>query len=210
MIRIALADDHPVVRAGLVSLLEALDDVHVATQCASAEELLDWLHGHDCDLVLLDLQFGQGALNGAEATRRITASGGPPVIILTTYATDADILTALDAGARGYLLKDAPTDDLERAVRAAVAGQPALSPAVQQRLMDRALDPVATLTLRELDVLRLAAEGMSNDQIAAELYVTRATVKSHLAHAYAKLGAPSRTAAIATARERGLLGGTVR
>ncbi len=206
MIRVVLADDHPVVLAGLASLLEALDDVVVVAQHGSAEDLLAWLEGHGCDLVLLDLQFGDGRLNGADATRRISASGGPAVLILTTFATDADILTALDAGARGYLLKDAPTDDLERAVRAAAAGQSALSPSVQRRLVQRVVDPATSLTLRELDVLRLAAEGLSNDQIAAELYVTRATVKSHLAHAYAKLTVPSRTAAIATARERGLLG----
>lgn len=205
MIRIALADDHPVVRVGLVSLLETMADVTVVTQHDSAEELLAWLGQGDCDLVLLDLQFGDAQINGAEATRRISASGGPAVLILTTYATDADILAALDAGARGYLLKDAPTDELERAVRAAAAGQPALSVAVQQRLMQRVLDPVTALTLRELDVLRLAADGLSNDQIAAELFVTKATVKTHLAHTYAKLGVPSRTAAIATAREKGLL-----
>lgn len=205
MIRVALADDHPVVRAGVVSVLEGLSDVTIAAQFASAEELLAWLDGHGCDLLLLDLHFGDGLLTGADATRRVTASGGPPVLILTTYATDADILTALDAGASGYLLKDAPTAELERAIRAATAGQPALSPAVQQRLVQRVLDPATTLTLRELDVLRLAADGLSNAQIAARLYLTLATVKSHLAHTYAKLGVPSRTAAIATARERGLL-----
>lgn len=205
MIRIALADDHPVVRAGLAGLLDAMPGVTVVAQHRSAEELLDWLAGHDCDLVLLDLQFGPGRLNGAEATRRISAGPGPRVLILTTYATDADILAALDAGAVGYLLKDAPTDELERAIGVAAAGQPALSPAIQRRLVQRVLDPVISLTARELEVLGLAAEGFSNDEIATRLYVTRATVKTHLAHAYAKLGAPSRTAAIAAARERGLI-----
>jgi len=204
MIRVALADDHPVVRAGLASLVETMPDVAVVAQHGSAEELLAWLEDHSCDLVLLDLQFGDGRLNGAEATRRISAASGPSVLILTTYATDAAILAALDAGARGYLLKDAPTEELERAIRAAAAGQPALSAAVQQRLVRRVLDPATTLTLRETEVLRLAADGLSNDEIAASLYLSRATVKTHLAHAYAKLGAASRTAAIATARERGL------
>jgi len=204
MIRVALADDHPVVRAGLASLVETMPDVAVVAQHGSAEELLAWLEDHSCDLVLLDLQFGDGRLNGAEATRRISAASGPPVLILTTYATDAAILAALDAGARGYLLKDAPTEELERAIRAAAAGQPVLSAAVQQRLVRRVLDPATTLTLRETEVLRLAADGLSNDEIAASLYLSRATVKTHLAHAYAKLGAASRTAAIATARERGL------
>ncbi len=202
MIRIAIADDHPIVRAGL---LEVIDDVTVVAQHGSAEALLAWLNGNDCDLVLLDLQFGDGRLTGAEATRRISAPDGPAVLILTTYATDADILAALDAGARGYLLKDTPTHELERAIRVAAAGETTLSPAIQQRLLRRILDPATTLTQRELDVLQLAAGGMSNNQIAAELYITRATVKTHLAHTYAKLGVPSRTAAIATARERGLL-----
>lgn len=205
MIRIAMADDHPIVRAGLASLLEAIDDVTVVAEHGSAEALLAWLNGNDCDLVLLDLQFGDGRLTGAEATRRISAPDGPAVLILTTYATDADILTALDAGARGYLLKDTPTEELERAIRAAAAGETALSPAVQQRLLRRVLDPATALTQRELDVLQLAAGGMSNNQIADELYITPATVKTHLAHTYAKLGVPSRTAAIAVARERGLL-----
>jgi DNA-binding NarL/FixJ family response regulator len=205
MIRIAMADDHPIVRSGLAGLLTGLDDVAVVSEHGSAEELLTWLNGNDCDLVLLDLQFGEGRLTGAEATRRIAASGGPAVLILTTYATDADILAALDAGARGYLLKDTPTSELERAVRAAAVGQPALSPAVQQRLLQRVLDPATTLTQRELEVLRRAAGGLSNHQIAAELFITVATVKTHLAHTYAKLGAPSRTAAIAIARERGLI-----
>ena len=113
MIRIAMADDHPIVRSGLSSLLQGKDDVTVVAEHGSAEALLTWLDDNVCDLVLLDLQFGKGRLTGAEATRRISASGGPAVLILTTYATDADILTALDAGASGYLLKDAPTAELE-------------------------------------------------------------------------------------------------
>ena len=205
MIRIAMADDHPIVRAGLAGLLEGLDDVTVVAAHGSAEALLAWLADHDCDLVLLDLQFGPDRLTGAEATRRIRAAGGPAVLILTTYATDADILAALDAGARGYLLKDTPTGELERAIRAAAGGETALSPAIQQRLLRRILDPVSTLTQRELDVLRLAAGGLSNNEIAADLFITMATVKTHLAHAYAKLGVSSRTAAIAVARERGLI-----
>ena len=167
MIRIAMADDHPIVRSGLSSLLQGMDDVTVVAEHGSAEALLTWLDDNVCDLVLLDLQFGKGRLTGAEATRRISASGGPAVLILTTYATDADILAALDAGARGYLLKDTPTDELERAVRAAAVGQPALSPAVQQRLLQRVLDPATTLTQRELEVLQRAAGGLSNHQIAA-------------------------------------------
>ena len=205
VIRLVLADDHPVVRAGLVSLLETIPEVTVLAEHGTAEALLEWLAQNSCDLVVLDLQFGSGRLTGAEATRAIVGPGGPPVLILTTYATDAAILPALEAGASGYLLKDAPTDELERAVRAAAAGQSALSPVVQQRLVARLRDSATRLTARELEVLSLAADGLSNDAIAQRLFVTTATVKTHLAHTYAKLDAPSRTAAIATARERGLL-----
>lgn len=205
MIRLALADDHPVLRAGLAALLDALPQVNVVAQFDTAEQLLGWLRHNDCDLVVLDLQFGPSRLGGAEATRRIVGPGRPAVVILTTYATDADILAAIEAGASGYLLKDAPTDELERAILAAAAGESALSPAVQQRLLQRIRDPIVTLTARELEVLGLAAAGLSNDKIAARLFVTVATVKTHLAHSYGKLGVQSRTAAIAAARERGLL-----
>lgn len=205
MIRVALADDHPVVRLGLVSLVDAVPDLSAVAQFASAEDLLAWLSEDACDVVLLDLQFGPGRMGGTDATRAIVASGGPPVLILTTYATDADILTAVEAGAAGYLLKDAPTGELADAVRAAADGRTALSPAIQQRLMDRMRLPSATLTIRELEVVQLVAEGLSNDAIAARLVVTSATVKSHLAHAYAKLGVQSRTEAVALARQRGLV-----
>lgn len=204
MITVALADDHPVVRTGLASLLDALPDVTVVSQHATAEDLLVWLQDHTCDVVLLDLQFGPGRLNGSDATRQVVGTGRPAVLILTTYGTDADIVAAIEAGATGYLLKDAPTEELERALRAAATGQTALSPAVQQRLLERLRDPVA-LTTRELEVLTLAARGLGNEAIAQELFVSRATIKTHLAHTYAKLGVQSRTEAIAAARDRGLL-----
>lgn len=205
MITVALADDHPVVRTGLASLLDAMPDVAVVAQHATAEALLEWLETHHTDVVLLDLQFGAGRLNGAEATKRIVGPGRPAVLILTTYGTDSDIIAAVEAGATGYLLKDAPTEDLERAIRAASAGQTTLSPAIQERLLQRILDPVPALTARELEVLALASEGLSNHAIAERLFVSRATVKTHLAHVFGKLGAQSRTEAIATARRRGLL-----
>ena len=157
------------------------------------------------DVLLLDLQFGPGRLGGAEATRQIVAADGPPVLILTTYGSDADILSAIEAGASGYLLKDAPTDELAAAIRAAASGAVALGPAIQARLLDRMRRPTLSLTARELEVLRLVALGRSNDAIARELFLSRATVKSHLAHVYDKLGVQSRTEAIAVARQRGLL-----
>ncbi len=205
MIRVALADDHPVVRLGLVSLVDSVPDLSAVAEFSTAEELLSWLPTNTCDVVLLDLQFGQGRMTGAEAAAAIVASGGPPVLILTTYATDADIVNAVEAGAAGYLLKDAPTDELAEAVRAAAAGRTPLSPVVQRRLLDRVRLPAVALTLRELDTLRLVAEGLSNQAVADRLVVTQATVKSHLAHAYAKLGVQSRTEALSIARERGLI-----
>lgn len=205
MIRVALADDHPVVRLGLVSLVDSVPDLSAVAEFPTAEELLAWLPGNACDVVLLDLQFGAGRMTGAQAAAAIVASGGPPVLILTTYATDADIVNAVEAGAAGYLLKDAPTDELAEAVRAAAAGRTPLSPVVQRRLLDRVRLPAVALTLRELDTLRLVAEGLSNQAVADRLVVTQATVKSHLAHAYAKLGAQSRTEALSIARERGLI-----
>ncbi len=205
---VVLADDHPVVRTGLRAVLEAEPDVRVVAEVGSAEELLARLRGGlRADVVLLDLQFGPGRLGGVDAVREIVATDGPPVLVVTTYDADADILAAVEAGARGYLLKDAPTHELVAAVRAAAAGEVALGPAVQRRLLGRLRSPGTALTARELEVLALVAEGRTNDEIAHELFLSRATVKTHLVHVYDKLGAPSRTAAVAEARRRGLLRG---
>ncbi|HYQ73855.1 response regulator transcription factor [Cellulomonas sp.] len=205
MIDVVLADDHPVVRAGLRSVLDGEPDLRVVAETGTAEELVAWTAAHRADVVLLDLRFGPGRMSGAEATAVLTRRGGPAVLVVTTYGSDADILAAVEAGATGYLLKDAPTDDLVRAVRAAAAGRVTLGPAVQERLLGRVRSPQLALTSRELDVLRLVAAGRSNDEIARELYVSRATVKTHLAHLYDKLGVTSRTRAVAVARERGVL-----
>ncbi|ROS75324.1 response regulator transcription factor [Cellulomonas sp. PhB143] len=206
MIDVVLADDHPVVRAGLRAVLETEPDVRVVAELGTAEELVARVLRRDpADVLLVDLRFGEGRLGGAEATRQIVAAGGPPVLILTTYDSDADILSAIEAGAAGYLLKDAPTAELVGAVRASAAGGVALGPAVQRRLLGRVRAPGVSLTARELEVLGLVAEGRSNEAIARELFLSVATVKSHLAHVYDKLGAGSRTAAVATARRRGML-----
>ena len=204
-IRLLLADDHPVVRAGLRAVLESEHDLRVVADVATAEEAITRAAAGAIDVVLMDLQFGR-TMGGAEATRRITAlADGPRVLILTTYDTEADILAAIEAGASGYLLKDAPPDELTTAVRAAAAGQSALAPVIAQRLMQRMRLPSRSLTSREAEVLTLVAEGLSNQQISQHLFLSQATVKSHLVHIFTKLGVDSRTAAVAAAGIRGLI-----
>lgn len=205
-IAVVLTDDHPVVRAGLRAVIEAEPDMSVVAELSTAEELVDAVRGGlQADVVCLDLRFGPGRMTGAEATALLGASHGPPVLILTTYGSDAEILSAIEAGATGYLLKDALTEDLMAAVRAAAAGEVALGPAIQRRLLGRLRAPAVSLTRRELEVLSLVAAGRSNDEVAAGLFLSRATVKTHLVHVFDKLGVESRTAAVARARERGLL-----
>ncbi|MFD9353549.1 response regulator [Streptomyces sp. NPDC060031] len=204
-IRLLLADDHPVVRAGLRAVLDTEPDFAVVAEAATAERAVELAASEPVDVVLMDLQFGSG-MHGSAATRLITASERPPrVLILTTYDTDADILAAVEAGASGYLLKDAPPEELAAAVRTAAAGQSALAPAVALRLMDRMRTPAEALTKRELEVLQLVADGLSNQQISKKLFLSQATVKSHLVHIYAKLGVDSRTSAVAAAATRRLI-----
>ena len=201
-----LTDDHPVVRAGLRAVVDAEGDMEVVDELATAEELVRRVRaGLEADVVLLDLRFGDGRMGGAQAAREVVRLGGPPVLILTTYDSDQEILAAIEAGATGYLLKDAPTDELTAAIRAAAAGQVALGPSVQRRLLGRMRAPGVSLSLRELEVLGLVAQGLSNDEVARELFLSKATVKSHLVHVYEKLGVDSRTAAVAEARRQGLL-----
>ncbi|MFE5297642.1 response regulator [Streptomyces sp. NPDC056632] len=204
-IRLLLADDHPVVRAGLRAVLDTEPDFAVVAEAATAERAVELAAAGEVDVVLMDLQFGAG-MHGSEATAAITAvAGGPRVLVLTTYDTDADILAAVEAGASGYLLKDAPPEELAAAVRTAAAGQSALAPAVAHRLMDRMRTPAEALTKRELEVLQLVGEGLSNQQISKALFLSQATVKSHLVHIFAKLGVDSRTAAVAAATARRLI-----
>ncbi|MFD8178475.1 response regulator [Streptomyces sp. NPDC059709] len=204
-IRLLLADDHPVVRAGLRAVLETESGIVVVAEAATAEEAVARAAGGDIDVVLMDLQFGKG-MNGAEATAAIAArTGAPRVLIVTTYDSDADTLPAIEAGATGYLLKDAPPEDLADAVRTAAAGRTALAPAVADRLMNRLRTPGTTLTRRETEVLALVAGGLSNQAIGHRLHLTEGTVKSHLARIYAKLDVDSRTAAVATATSLGLI-----
>ncbi|RSS83262.1 response regulator transcription factor [Streptomyces sp. WAC06614] len=204
-IRLLLADDHPVVRAGLRAVLDTEPGFTVVAEAATAERAVELAAAEEVDVVLMDLQFGAG-MHGSQATAAITARpGGPRVLVLTTYDTDADILAAVEAGASGYLLKDAPPEELAAAVRTAAAGQSALAPAVALRLMDRMRTPAEALTKRELEVLQLVADGLSNQQISKRLFLSQATVKSHLVHIYAKLGVESRTAAVAAAGARRLI-----
>lgn len=204
-IRLLLADDHPVVRAGLRAVLETEPGLVVVAEAATAEEAVTRAARGDIDVVLMDLQFGRG-MNGAEATAAITARpGAPRVLVVTTYDTDADTLPAIEAGATGYLLKDAPPEELAAAVRTAAAGCTTLAATVADRLMHRLRTPGATLTRRETEVLALVAKGLSNGAVGDRLHLTEGTVKSHLAHIYAKLDVDSRTAAVATATELGLI-----
>ncbi|MCI4066636.1 response regulator transcription factor [Micromonospora sp. R77] len=204
-IRLLLADDHPVVRAGLRAVLETEPGIEVVAEAATAEEAVARAGAGDLDVVLMDLQFGVG-MTGAEATAAITAGPhAPRVLIVTTYDTDADILPAIAAGATGYLLKDAPPEELAAAVRTAAAGRTTLAPAVADRLMSRLRDPGTALTRRETEVLALVAGGLSNQAVAARLHLTEGTVKSHLARIFTKLGVDSRTAAVATATRLGLI-----
>ncbi|MET9262876.1 response regulator transcription factor [Amycolatopsis sp. NPDC004079] len=203
MIRLLLADDHPVVRAGLRAVLETEPDLEVVAEASSAEEAVRL--AAEVDVVLMDLQFGSG-MHGSEATAEITASSdAPKVLVLTTYDTDGDILAAIEAGATGYLLKDAPPEDLAAAVRNAATGQTVLAPAVAHRLMNRMRTPAAALSPREIEVLGLVADGLSNLEISKRLFLSQATVKSHLVHIYTKLGVDSRTAAVAAGKEQGLI-----
>ncbi|MFE4858655.1 response regulator [Streptomyces sp. NPDC056670] len=204
-IRLLLADDHPIVRAGLRAVLDTEPDFAVTGEAATAERAVELASPGAYDVVLMDLQFGAG-MHGAEATAAITARpGAPRVLVLTTYDTDADILAAVEAGAAGYLLKDAPPEELAAAVRTAASGRSALAPAVAHRLMDRMRTPAEALTRRELEVLQLVGDGLSNQQISKQLFLSQATVKSHLVHIYAKLGVDSRTSAVAAASARRLI-----
>ncbi|KAE8765627.1 response regulator [Georgenia thermotolerans] len=204
-VRLLLADDHPIVRAGLRAVLETEPDFAVVAEAATAEAAVELARRLDVDVVLMDLQFG-GGMHGSEAIAAITGRpGGPQVLVLTTYDTDADVLAAIEAGATGYLLKDAPPEELAAAVRAAATGRSVLAPAVAMRLMDRVRAPGEALTRRETEVLQLVAQGHSNQQISRLLFLSQATVKSHLAHIYTKLGVDSRTAAVAAATGRGLI-----
>ena len=212
MIRVLLADDHEIVRLGLRAVLESADDIEVIGEVATAEAAIAAAQAGGIDVILMDLRFGAGVegtrlTTGADATAEIkrTMTKPPHVLVVTNYDTDADILGAIEAGALGYLLKDAPPEELLAAVRSAAEGDTALSPTVANRLMTRVRTPRSSLTPRELEVLKLVAAGSSNRDIGHTLLLSEATVKSHLVHIYDKLGVRSRTSAVAATREQGVL-----
>ena len=207
MIRLVIADDHPIVRAGLTALFSLEADLEVVAEASTPDEAVASAERENPDVVLMDLQFGSHAeTTGVDATRRIRALEAPPyVLVLTNYDTDADILGAVEAGASGYLLKDAPPHELTAAVRAAAAGESALAPVIASRLLDRLRAPRVSLSSREIEVLELVAAGRSNNEVAEQLFVSETTVKSHLAHIFSKLDVSSRTAAVSEARRKGIL-----
>lgn len=206
-LRILIADDHPIVRSGLGSVLATQPDFDVVGEAANGVEAVALAERLAPDLVLMDLRMpGQDGVGAAAAI--LAQRPSTRVVVLTTYASDGEVLRAIEAGAVGYLLKDVPHDELFRALRAVARGERYLAPAVTERLLARWQEPPrASLTDRELDVLRGVARGDGNKQIAAALGISEPTVKAHLVHIFDKLGVENRTAAALVARERGLIGG---
>ncbi len=202
MIRVLLVDDHPVVRSGLAGLLGGESDIEVVGEAGDGAEGVARAAELRPDLVLMDLRMP--VMDGAAATAAITSAGTSRVLVLTTYDTDTDILRAVEAGATGYLLKDTPREQLVDAVRAAARGETVLAPPLAAKLM-RQVRGGDQLTPREVEVLELVAHGRSNPDIARELFIGEATVKTHLLHVFDKLGVDDRTRAVTVAMERGII-----
>ncbi|HYH29897.1 MAG TPA: response regulator transcription factor [Pseudonocardia sp.] len=204
-IRVLIVDDHPVVRDGLRGVLDGEPDMQVVGEAGHGAEALARIRAVAVDVVLMDLRMP--TMGGVEAIGELRRSApAVRVLVLTTYDTDRDVLPAIEAGATGYLLKDTPRDELLRAVRAAHRGEAVLSPAVAGRLMGQVREPAQdTLSARELEVLRLVAAGSTNRETAQRLFISEATVKTHLLHIYAKLEVRDRASAVAAGYQRGLL-----
>jgi DNA-binding NarL/FixJ family response regulator len=211
-IRLLIADDHPIVRDGLRAVFDGAGVAgapafEVAGEAADGGEAVDRAIALGVDVVLMDLRMPR--VGGVEAIRLLREKAPDiKVLVLTTFDSDSDVLPAVEAGATGYLLKDAPRDELLRAVHAASLGQAVLAPSVAQKLLGRVRAPAAPaeqLTDRELKVLSLVAAGATNREAAKQLFISEATVKTHLLHAYGKLGVRDRAAAVAEAYKRGLL-----
>lgn len=198
-LRVMLIDDHPVVRAGLRAVLDSFGDIEVVAEADNGAA--DVPAG--VDVVVSDIQM-PGA-SGIELARRLAAAGGPPVLILTTYDTQADVVAAVEAGAMGYLLKDAPEEELHDAVVRAARRERALSLQVANVLAERVINPDEALSAREIELLRALQTGASNREIAERLFISQATVKTHLIHIYSKLGVDNRTAAVERARQRRII-----
>lgn len=205
MLNVMLIDDHPVVRAGLRAILNAFPDIDVVLEGADGADVAK-LAAPDAphvDVVICDIQMP--GTDGIAATSRLAQASGPPVLILTTYDTQSDIISAVEAGALGYLLKDAPEQALHDAVLATAAGKRTLAPEVAALLAERITRPEVALSNRELEILEALATGKSNKELAQRLFISEATVKTHLIHIYQKLGVDTRTAAVTMARERKLI-----
>ncbi len=200
--RVMLIDDHPVVRAGLRAILDGFEDVEVVAEGADGADALQATRA-EVDVIVCDIQMP--GMDGITATRRLRAAAGPPVLILTTYDTQADIVAAVEAGALGYLLKESPEQVLHDAVVATAAGRRTLSPEVADALAERLSRPAEALSPREIEILRTLETGAGNRELARRLFISEATVKTHLVHIYQKLGVENRTAAIAAARGRRLI-----
>ncbi|TLM87054.1 response regulator transcription factor [Pseudarthrobacter sp. NamE5] len=202
VITVLLADDHLVVRSGLRALLGTQPDIEVVAEAASGEEAVQLVHEHEPAVVVMDLAMGAG-MDGIQAIRRIReANSKQAVLVFTTYDSDADIVRSVDAGAMGYLLKDAAPEEIFAAIRGAVQGKSVMSPPVASRLFQQLRNPDEILTPREAELLGLLTQGLSNRELGQRLFISEATVKTHLAHIYAKLGVDTRAAAIATAIRR--------
>jgi DNA-binding NarL/FixJ family response regulator len=203
--RVLIADDHPVVRAGLRDMLSTQADFDVVAEAVNGAEAVTLTIRLQPNVVLMDLRMPE--MDGVQAIAQIKAQHQDvQVLVLTTYDSDSDILPAVEVGATGYLLKDAPRGELFQAIRAAAQGKPVLNSSITARLMERMRSPtVEALTSREIDVLKLVAKGAHNKQIASQLHITEATVKSHLIRIYGKLGVDDRTAAVTKALEQGIL-----
>ncbi|MGW1270589.1 response regulator [Streptomyces sp. NPDC002491] len=208
-VSLLIVDDHPVVRDGLRGMFESAPGFTVLGAASNGVEAVAKAGELDPDVILMDLRMPGGG--GVDAIRELARGGARArVLVLTTYDTDSDTLPAIEAGATGYLLKDAPRDELFTAVRAAAQGRTVLSPAVATRLVSAVRAPRSPgeepLSAREREVLALVARGASNREIARDLFISEATVKTHLTHLYAKLGVNDRAAAVARAYDRGILG----
>lgn len=201
MIRVLLVDDHPVVRAGLAAVISSADDIDVVDVAESGTDALARLRTVDVDLVVSDLQMPDG--DGIELIKALP--DGPPVLILTTFDTQSLVYRAVDAGAAGYLLKDSPAQTLLDGIRRAAAGQPVMSDAAATALMQRTRMSHSELSERETEIVRLLAAGRTNSNIAGELFISLATVKTHVSRIFDKLDVDNRTAAAKRARELGLI-----
>lgn len=203
-ITVILVDDHPVVRAGLRAVIDAPEHIEVVGEAGSGDEALSLSERLSPDVVVCDLRLGEG-MDGIAVTRSLRALPDPPaVLILTTFDHDAEIVAALSAGAAGYLLKDIEPAEISVAIERAARGETYLPPEISAKAIAQMRNPGPQLTRREREVVALLATGASNAQIAQELFVTEATVKSHLVNVFAKLGVDSRARAIRVAEDLGL------